>query len=170
MKKKTSSGAVTAVPTSAELFDAILKLNRSIKRCAAISDPGSFGRGRGKILKTIAGLNGCTARELADYLDIRPPSLTSRLKPLEADHLIEKKRDPDDARIVRIYITDLGRDALKKRKNSKKNAEVDYCDSLSDEEKAQLIEYCNRLSAGLTRHREEYDRKLKEAIANIKIS
>ena len=159
-----------AVPTSTDLFDSIMKLNRNMKRCASISDPHSFGRGRGKVLKLIASHDGINGRRLADLLEIRPPSLTSRLKPLVEDGLIRKERDPDDARVVRIYITDAGRRALEKRKKGKKNVEVDYCDCLTDEEKVQLMELCERLANHLGEIRDDYDRKLKEAIANLQIS
>lgn len=52
--------------------------------------------------------DGLTQTELAERLCIEPPTLTKMLSRLEKTKLLEKRRDPEDKRIYRIYLTEKG--------------------------------------------------------------
>lgn len=135
---------------SKELMDSFQKLSRVIKRRSAIMDPDSYGRTQCKVLRIIAAHDGINARDLAAVLDIKPPSLTVKLNKLEADGCIVRHRDENDGRFIYIHITPKGYETLSKSDEKKKYSKRDFCDCLSDEEKASFIEMCNRLSINLT--------------------
>jgi MarR family transcriptional regulator for hemolysin len=48
-------------------------------------------------------------RQLADRVGIGGATLVHHLDRLEAEGLVERRRDPDDRRVTRVYITDGGR-------------------------------------------------------------
>ena len=52
--------------------------------------------------------DGMTQTELAERLCIEPPTLTKMLSRLEKTELLEKRRDTQDKRICRIFLTEKG--------------------------------------------------------------
>jgi DNA-binding MarR family transcriptional regulator len=53
--------------------------------------------------------DGLRGGELADRLGVEPPTITKMLGRLEGCGLVERRRDPEDARSFRVYLTDEGR-------------------------------------------------------------
>lgn len=51
-------------------------------------------------------------RELADMMKLTPPSITAALQKLEKRKLIERTPDEKDQRILRIQITEVGKESL----------------------------------------------------------
>lgn len=64
------------------------------------------------LLDHMAAAGPMTAGELARHIDRAPSTLTEMLRHLEGKGLIERDRDPDDARKALIWLTDAGRAAL----------------------------------------------------------
>lgn len=138
-----------------EILDSFQRLGRNIKRRASITMPDTQGRAQGKTLRLIEEHDGIRANELAVLLDIRPSSLTQKLDKLEADGNIQRIRDRRDARVVRIYITEQGLEALEQRKRDREQIKQDFSDCLTEAEKKIFCELCDRLSNNLERIREE---------------
>lgn len=129
-----------------DMQQAFRRLNRNVKRRTGNMSPGACERGRGMTLRTICDNNGMRASDLAMLLDIRPPSLTEKLRKLEADGLIYRQQDRKDGRIVRVYITELGKEALTEKNDGLKQLNDDFAEILSDEEQKLFCEICHRLS------------------------
>ena len=53
--------------------------------------------------------DGLRGGELADRLGVEPPTITKMLGRLEGCDLVERRRDPEDARSFRVYLTGEGR-------------------------------------------------------------
>jgi MarR family transcriptional regulator, transcriptional regulator for hemolysin len=53
---------------------------------------------------------GLSQREIARRLSIEGPSVTRHLDHLEAEGYIERRSDPTDRRLTRIFVTDTGRE------------------------------------------------------------
>ncbi len=138
-----------------DILDTIQRLERNIKRKSSPTMPDTYGRSNGKTLRLIEKNDGIVANDLALLLDIRPSSLTHKLNMLEQDGNIRRVRDRRDARIVHIYITDKGREALVIRDQERELIKRDFSDCLSEEEKEMFCEICNRLSDSLEKIREE---------------
>ncbi len=51
---------------------------------------------------------GCTQQALANELCIEMPSLTRTLNQLEDQQLVERRRDPSDRRVHRLWLTEKG--------------------------------------------------------------
>lgn len=52
--------------------------------------------------------DGRSQSELVDLMAVEPPTLTRMLNRLAKSGLLERRRDPDDARVWRIYLTEAG--------------------------------------------------------------
>jgi DNA-binding MarR family transcriptional regulator len=53
--------------------------------------------------------DGLRGGELAARLGVEPPTVTKMLRRLEGCGLVERRRDPTDARSFRVYLTESGR-------------------------------------------------------------
>ncbi|HKD75838.1 MAG TPA: MarR family transcriptional regulator [Ktedonobacterales bacterium] len=60
------------------------------------------------VLDAISYESGLSQRDIAHRISIEGPALTRHLDHLEADGLVERRRDPADRRIVRVYPTEAG--------------------------------------------------------------
>lgn len=63
----------------------------------------------GFVLLNIDSKIGTPATKIAPLLGMEPRSLSRMLKALEEKGLICRKSDPDDKRLVKIFLTDLGK-------------------------------------------------------------
>lgn len=136
---------------SRDILDSFQRLNRAVKRRSALINPESFGRSQGRVLRIIAANDGINASDLANLLEIKPPSLTVKLKKLEADGNIVRRKDEIDNRFTYIHITQKGYAAINRRDDEKKIVKQDFSDCLTPEEKAMFCDMCDRLSANLNR-------------------
>ncbi|MDY0372451.1 MAG: MarR family transcriptional regulator [Sphaerochaetaceae bacterium] len=64
------------------------------------------------LLMLLGKSEGLSQREIASHLLIKPSTLTVMIKRLMKNELIERKKDPHDGRILRVYITVKGRHVL----------------------------------------------------------
>ncbi|GAB4435822.1 MAG: MarR family transcriptional regulator [Chloroflexi bacterium OHK40] len=65
--------------------------------------------GQEMILLQLWAGEGLTQTELAERLAVEPPTVTRMLQRMEAEQLLERRPDPDDARVSRVYLTQRGR-------------------------------------------------------------
>lgn len=54
--------------------------------------------------------DGVTQMQLCEHLKCEPPTVTNMVKSLEQNGFIYRKRDIQDARIMRIFLTDKGKE------------------------------------------------------------
>lgn len=91
--------------------------------------------GQERLLIELWNEDGLTQTELALRLCIEPPTLTKMLSRLEKTKLLEKRRDEDDARVSRIYLTDKGHSFKKPVSELWSNIETKILKELSIEER-----------------------------------
>jgi DNA-binding MarR family transcriptional regulator len=60
------------------------------------------------LLDWVAACPGCSVREIADGLDLTPPTVSVGVRRLEKVGLLERRADPTDKRSLRIFATDQG--------------------------------------------------------------
>jgi len=53
--------------------------------------------------------DGLSQRELAERLEVRPPTITNMLHGLERAGLVLRRPDPQDGRVQRVHLTERGR-------------------------------------------------------------
>jgi DNA-binding MarR family transcriptional regulator len=84
-------------------------------------------------------------KDLADYLMITPPSATSIIDTLAESGNVDRIRDPEDRRIVRIVITKRGEDHLKKFTNKMVERMRKNLKSLTKNEQDSLAEILSKI-------------------------
>jgi|YNPNPStandDraft_1061719.scaffolds.fasta_scaffold01978_3 DNA-binding MarR family transcriptional regulator len=66
-------------------------------------------RGQPPMLHALWEREGLTQGELASRLHVRPATMTKMVRRMEKAGFVERRADPDDQRVSRIYLTDAGR-------------------------------------------------------------
>src|SRR6201991_2823333 len=85
-------------------------------RTYADQKAASFGLTRAKwaVLARLDRFEGLKQAELAEMLDLQPISLTRLLDGLAENGLIERRPDPEDRRVKRLYLTPDARPLLER--------------------------------------------------------
>ncbi len=78
-------------------------------RIAKIAHEIGLSKGQPPVLLFLDHNNGKTQRELSDFLQIKPASITDLLQRMEKNGLVERKRGEKDLRTMRVFITEKGR-------------------------------------------------------------
>lgn len=96
----------TADRNAAHIFHKFTVIERKKRKVMqAIFARDGIHPAQGFCIKTIRKHEGLSQRELADYLHIERATATVMLQKMERAGLIERRADPDDMRITRIYLT-----------------------------------------------------------------
>ncbi|GAK40742.1 MarR family winged helix-turn-helix transcriptional regulator [Paenibacillus urinalis] len=66
--------------------------------------------GQDNLLSRLWSGDGITQMQLCEHLKCEPPTVTNMVKSLEQNGFIHRKRDKEDARVMRIYLTDKGKE------------------------------------------------------------
>ncbi|KAA8745530.1 MarR family winged helix-turn-helix transcriptional regulator [Paenibacillus sp. UASWS1643] len=74
--------------------------------------------GQDNLLHRLWMEDGVTQMQLCEHLKCEPPTVTNMVKSLEQNGFIYRKRDTQDARVMRIYLTENGK-ILEKPVNKK---------------------------------------------------
>lgn len=105
---------------------------------------GSF-RGQGRIIFLLAKNEGISQRQLADLAQIKPSSLTQLLERLEKDQLIYRRRDKDDRRIIRVWLTAKGKERHANNLQHRRKYEQLLLSEVSDAEKDVFIQVLGKM-------------------------
>jgi DNA-binding MarR family transcriptional regulator len=60
------------------------------------------------LLDWVAACPGCSLREIADGLDLTPPTVSVGVRRLEKAGVLERRADPADKRSIQIFVTARG--------------------------------------------------------------
>lgn len=98
-----------------------------------------------RILKIVSSNDGISQRRLQEIVGIKPGSLSEVLLKLEKLGYIKRGIDPDDKRRQVVCITDEGRKAFEDIHAEREKESEHIFDSLSQDEKGQLLSILNKL-------------------------
>jgi MarR family transcriptional regulator, transcriptional regulator for hemolysin len=113
------------------------------------------------VLHTLEDKDGQAQRHLAESCHIEGPTLTHHLDNLEAEGLIERRPDPGDRRVTRVYLTGAGTRLLAMMWEVAERAESDLTKGLSGAEVDLLHAFHGRLLENV-RAAAERDRLVRE--------
>lgn len=98
--------------------------------------------------------DGVTQLDLVQLSRLKPPTVSVTLKKMEDEGYVIRQTDPHDLRQVRVYITDKGRQINDQIRGRIEETEEILCESLSQEELAQL----RRILLKMREHYRQKDR------------
>jgi MarR family transcriptional regulator, organic hydroperoxide resistance regulator len=94
---------------SARVFRAFIAALRLHKRqMASRLSARGMHPGQALCLRVVAGHDGIAQRDLAGALHLAPPTLTRMVQALERSGAVERRPDPEDRRLTRVYLTSRG--------------------------------------------------------------
>ncbi|MFM9281833.1 MarR family winged helix-turn-helix transcriptional regulator [Paenibacillus jiagnxiensis] len=94
--------------------------------------------------------DGVTQMQLCEHLKCEPPTVTNMVKSLEQNGFIYRKRDEQDARVMRIYLTDKGKE-LEAPVGAKWRAQQEkLLHSFSTEERLILRQFMQKMENNLS--------------------
>lgn len=79
-------------------------------RARALLDELGLYRGQQFVLCALWAEEGVTHSELADRLHVHPATVSNALKRMERVGFLERRSDPEDQRVSRVYLTEAGRE------------------------------------------------------------
>jgi DNA-binding MarR family transcriptional regulator len=89
------------------LLAQICRLHHS--RAHALLEEVGLYRGQPHVLRVLWEREGCTHTELAARLHVQPATITRMLQRMERAGFVERRSDPEDQRVSRVYLTEAGR-------------------------------------------------------------
>lgn len=127
-----------------DVWDCVQRLSGYARRHPPRPKRGQSTR---RLLRLILENEGVNARTLAEWMDIRPPSLSELLDKLEAQGLARRVRDTADARVIRVRLTEAGRAAA--MAGEEEALRTAWNRLLSDAERETLCRLTEKLSGTL---------------------
>ena len=99
--------------TLADLSPALTQAARSMRTVMTRSLTASgLYAGQDGVILALAASDGLPAGTLAQKLGVKAPTMTRTIGRMEAQGFLERKADADDARLTKVYLTDLGRGSV----------------------------------------------------------
>jgi DNA-binding MarR family transcriptional regulator len=107
-------------------------------------------RAQWAVLAYVARNEGSNQAALADMLEIEPISLVRLLDKLEAAGLVERRPDPADRRVRRLYLTEATGPLLGQLQDLASETRESALAGLSDSERQQLTDLLMKVRANLS--------------------
>lgn len=152
MDEKASQGAVLQrEKTPPMLLNEVSRLCMAVANRAHGEDQTRVQHSARIILVRLSKRDGQTQAELVRASKMTPPSISTMLKNMEAEGLIIRKKDEDDQRITRVYLTDLGRATEEKNFEVIRRVDALAMSGISEDEQRALVEMLLKMRENLTR-------------------
>lgn len=110
-----------------------------------------LSRGQGLVLFHLGREDGLPQGELARQTLVRPATLTEVLQRMEAAGLIERRADPVDGRVSRVYLTEKGRRARRQAEEIWADLEGQLARTLTSAEQGELRRLLEKLRQALAK-------------------
>ncbi len=91
----------------------------------------------------------CFISELADYLSISLPATTGLIRRMVRNNLVKKERDTKDARMVKVKLTQKGRNFFKAVYYKKKKKIIECLKRFKEEDRKNIIKYLSQLGKAI---------------------
>ncbi|WP_243129614.1 MULTISPECIES: MarR family transcriptional regulator [Clostridium] len=107
--------------------------------------------GQQHVLLKLLKKNGQSQKDLAKDMGIKPATVTVMLTRMEKGELIERKKDDNDQRITRIFITKKGKEVCEEVKKIGKQVEEECFENFTIEEKVLFRRLLMQIRDNLTK-------------------
>lgn len=105
--------------------------------------------GQEQVLQALAASGLMTMGELAAVLRVRPPTASKTVSRLAALELVERHPEPDDARIVRVKLTDEGHRRAAQIDELWREVESEILEGFDSKERKRLRKLLRRVARNL---------------------
>jgi DNA-binding MarR family transcriptional regulator len=113
-------------------------------------DQVDMHRAQGILLCRLFEKDGMTQSEIADQLAVQGATVTNMLQRMEETGLVIRRRDSEDNRLVRVYLTDAGRDKERAINQQFANLEEVIFAGISQQDRVVLRRLLQQLLANMS--------------------
>lgn len=139
----------TSEPESLDrLFSQICRLKHA--RVHTLYESLGLYRGQPRMLRALWEQEGLTHTELSRQLRVQPATITKMLQRMEKAGFVERRQDPDDQRVSRVYLTAAGRAVREDVQQVWRRLEEEAFASFTEEESLLLRQLFLRIRDNLT--------------------
>ncbi|MBP2026000.1 MarR family winged helix-turn-helix transcriptional regulator [Peptoniphilus stercorisuis] len=134
-----------------KLYSEIRKINNIMRNIShnSLSQDLNLSHAQINILEIINSNPGIIQKEIASIINIKASSMTELVSKLKNKDLIYRKKDDTDLRIIRLFITDKGKEELKNITKIRDENEKSIFKSLNEDEKENLYSLLKKINESL---------------------
>jgi DNA-binding MarR family transcriptional regulator len=122
----------------------------SSRRFTEALEPLGIGPRDFLLMRFVDASDGQSQQALADQLGIPPSRMVALVDHMEEMGLMERRPDPEDRRVRRLFLTRAGRSVLEKAGKIAIDYETQLCAGINRKEREQLIDLLQRLQVTQT--------------------
>ncbi|WP_171170578.1 MarR family winged helix-turn-helix transcriptional regulator [Streptomyces sp. I05A-00742] len=131
---------MTVPDTSGQLAEQLLRLTRRLNRAQKrYLDPVGITPAQSRLLRTVSH---CEApprmADLAERLEVVPRAVTTLVDALEANGAVRRVPDPSNRRVIRIELTEQGRETLRAMREARRAAVEEILSPLTSDQRDVL--------------------------------
>ena len=140
-------------PPESESLDQLLAQVCRLKhaRVQALLETLGLYEGQPSMLRTLWVKEGLTHTDLARRLRVQPATITKMIQRMQKAGFVERRPDPQDERVSRVYLTEAGRAVQTDVRGVWHTLEKDAFAQFTDEERALLRHYLLQIRDNLMR-------------------
>ena len=145
-KKKHQDVAVEAQDLASVLVQAARSMRTVLSR--NLLESGLYA-GQDGVMLALAETDGLTAGVLAMKLGVKAPTMTRTIGRMEAQGFLERKPDAEDARLTKVYLTELGRGSVQGIEMAASACDMLATQEFSEKEIRNLVRLLKAIDANL---------------------
>ena len=115
-----------------------------------LMDQIDMHRAQAMVLCRLFNQDGLTQSELADQLSVQGATVTNMLQRMEETGLVRRRRDDDDNRLVRVNLTEAGRERELAITDQFVKLEETIFEGISDDDRARLRRLLSQMLHNMT--------------------
>lgn len=101
------------------------------------------------ILAVLYRRDGCSQKELAQELGVKPPTVTVSIQRLEKNGLLIRRQDEKDQRVSRIYLSDAGNAIIREGMQLVREGEKQILSGFSESELCLMRRFCQQIKENI---------------------
>ncbi|MER5782312.1 MarR family transcriptional regulator [Streptomyces mobaraensis] len=131
---------MTVPDTSGQLAEQLLRLTRRLNRAQKrYLDPVGITPAQSRLLRSVAHCEEPPRMaDLAEWLEVVPRAVTTLVDALEANGAVRRVPDPSNRRVIRIELTEQGRETLRAMREARRAAVEEILSPLTAEQRDLL--------------------------------
>ncbi|WP_312650815.1 MarR family transcriptional regulator [Proteiniclasticum sp.] len=136
-----------------DVLGSAMRLVRTMKRRERLE--GGASRGMMRLLAVLSINPGISPKALAEHLEIRPASLSERIRKLEEEGIVRRDTDEGDLRRIKVTIMPRGEAILKETRAMREEDRKLITEVLSEEEQKMFCQISQKLVNAMESIRKE---------------
>ncbi|QND43322.1 MarR family transcriptional regulator [Rhizobium leguminosarum bv. viciae] len=150
-KKNKSKKKDQTEYTLVDLSPALTQAARSMRTVLSrnLLESGLYALSQDGVILLLAESDGMTVSGLAQKLGVKAPTMTRTIGRMEAQGFLERKPDAEDARLTKVYLTDLGRGSVQGIEMAASACDMLATQEFSEKEIRNLVRLLKAIDANL---------------------